>query len=125
VLEAKTRLAELAVLVGDSSEALHQADETLQAIAETGGGSVLHALLYRLRGYALIQAGNLDDAHEALGRSLEIAREAEETYELALTLQASAQLAELRSEDGSAAAKESVTLLARLGVVSTPSIPVS
>jgi len=125
VLEAKTRLAELAVLAGDFSEALLQADQTLQAIAETGGGSVLHALLYRLRGYALIQAGNLDEAHEALGRSLEIAREAEETYELALTLQASAQLAELRGEDGSEAARESVTLLARLGVVSTPSIPLS
>jgi hypothetical protein len=77
----------------------------------------------RLRGFALLQRGELDVAEEALRRSLDVARAADETYELALTLDALAQLAARRGEDGSAEAKESKALLARLGVVSTPIVP--
>ena len=123
VLETAARLAERAAFAGDAADALAQADGTLEATEETGPGATLRALLYRLRGYALAQSGDLDAADEALRQSLETARAAEETYEVALTLEASAQLAELRTEDGSAAAKESATLLARLGVVSTPMVP--
>jgi class 3 adenylate cyclase/tetratricopeptide (TPR) repeat protein len=123
VIETKTRLAEQAILAGESTEALYQADETLKAIEQTGGGSLQHALVHRLRGYALMQQGDLEGAGEALEESLKVARSADETYELALTLEASARLAELRGEDGSAEAKESKGLLARLGVVSTPEIP--
>ena len=123
VLETKARLAERAVLAGDPAEALNQADETLQAIEETGAGAVLRSLLHRLRGYALMQSGDLEAASDSLERSLEAARGANETYELALTLEAVARLAELRGEDGAAAANESKTLLAGLGVVSTPAVP--
>ena len=55
---------------------------------------------------------------EALRCSLDVAREAEETYEVALTLEAMARLQ--GDED---AADESRGLLARLGVVSTPDVP--
>ena len=41
----------------------------------------------------------------------------------ALTLEAIARLAELRGLDGSAEARESSALVARLGVVSTPPVP--
>ena len=123
VLETKARIAELAVLAGDPTEALNQADETLRAIEETGAGAVLRALLHRLRGYALMQTQDLEAASESLGRSLEAARAAEETYELALTLEALARLAELRGDEGSATANESKMLLAGLGVVSTPAVP--
>jgi class 3 adenylate cyclase/tetratricopeptide (TPR) repeat protein len=125
VIETKTRLAELAVFSHDPEEALHQADETLAAIEQSGGGSLQHALVHRLRGYALMQQGDLDGAAGALEESLKVARSADETYELAVTLEASARLAELRGDDGSAQAKESKGLLARLGVVSTPEIPFS
>ncbi|MGB2874801.1 MAG: adenylate/guanylate cyclase domain-containing protein [Gaiellaceae bacterium] len=122
VLEAKTRLAELAVLSGDPVEALRQAGETLTAIEETGGGSLQHALVHRIRGYALMQKGDIEAAEGALRQSLEVARGADETYELALTLEAMGRLLQLRGEDGSAEAKEAKGLLARLGVVSTPSV---
>jgi len=125
VIEAKTRLAELAVFSRNPDDALHLADETLAAIEETGGGSVQHALVYRVRGYALMQRGDLDGAAEALEQSLAVARGADETYELALTLEACACLAELREEDGSDQARESKGLLARLGVVSIPEVPLS
>jgi hypothetical protein len=72
-----------------------------------------------VRAYALAQQGDAEGAAEALRFSLEVAREAEETYEIALTLEALGRL----QGDGRATA-ESRALLARLGVVTTPEIPV-
>ena len=123
VLETGARLAERAAFAGDAADAIARADETLQATEETDAGATLRALLHRLRGYALAQSGDLEAADEALQQSLETARAAEETYEVALTLEAIARLAELRGVDGSAQARESSALLARLGVVSTPQVP--
>jgi len=123
MLETKARLAERAVLAREPEQALALADEVLQATEETGSGATLRALLHRLRAYALAQQGDLDGMEDALRYSLDTARAAEETYEAALTLEASARLKELRREDGSVAAQEAHTLLARLGVVSTPEIP--
>jgi class 3 adenylate cyclase/tetratricopeptide (TPR) repeat protein len=123
VLETGARLAERAAFAGDPADAIARAEETLQATEETDAGATLRALLYRLRGYALAQSGDLEAADEALRQSLETARAAEETYEVALTLEAIARLAELRGVDGSAQARESSALLARLGVVSTPQVP--
>jgi hypothetical protein len=45
------------------------------------------------------------------------------TYEAALSLEAIRRLDELPDEDGSGEAKESSMLLARLGIVSTPDVP--
>jgi tetratricopeptide (TPR) repeat protein len=123
LLEVKTRLAETALFAGDSEGALRRADETLAEIEATGSGYLQHALVLRLRGYALLQQGALDAAEDALRRSLDVARAADETYELALTLDALARVAEKRGVDGASEAKESKALLARLGVVSTPEVP--
>jgi adenylate cyclase len=123
VLEARGRLAEQAVLAGDAAAALRLAEETLAAIEETGSGAVLLAFVHRLRAHALMQQGELGAAREALHESLDVARSANETYELALTLEACARLAELRGEDASEGTKEAKGLLARLGVVSTPNVP--
>ena len=123
LVELEARLAERAVLAGETDEALAVADAALAAIEQSGGGSLHHAFVHRVRGYALMQRGELDAAGEALRESLELARSSDETYELALTLEAIARLAELRGEDGAAEAKEAKTLLATLGVVSTPEIP--
>jgi class 3 adenylate cyclase/tetratricopeptide (TPR) repeat protein len=123
VMETNARLAERALLAGESDEALRLSDETLSAIAQAGGGSLQNAFVHRLRGYALAQQGELDRGEVALRMSLELAREADETYELALALEALARLAELRGEDGSEEARESKALLARMGVVSTPDVP--
>ena len=123
VQEAKTRLAERAVFAGDPAEALRQADEILTSIEQAGGGSLQHALVYRIRGHALAQQGDLDAAHDAFLKSLEVARAADETYELALTLEAIGRLAAAREQDGSAESAEARGLLARLGVMSTPQVP--
>jgi ATP/maltotriose-dependent transcriptional regulator MalT len=123
-IEAKTRLAECALLAGDPGEALALADETLAAIEQTGEGSLHHALVHRIRGYALAKQGELDAAHQAFRTSRGVAESADETYELALTLQAQARLAELTGNETALQAAESRALLARLGVVSTPRVPI-
>ena len=91
VLEVEARLAERAVFASEAEAGLAGAQAALDTVAETGGGSVQHALLHRVRGYALMQLGELDAADEALEESLEVAREADEQYELALTLEAQAR----------------------------------
>ncbi len=123
IIEVRTRVAERAVLAGNAELGLREADETLAAIESSGGGSVQHALVHRIRGYALLQGGDPDAAYEAFCRSLGVARAEDETYETALTLEAISRLKELRGDDGSAEAAESRALLARLGVVSTPDVP--
>jgi class 3 adenylate cyclase/tetratricopeptide (TPR) repeat protein len=122
-LEARAWLGERAALAGDAADALSHADAVLDAIARSGGGSLHHALVHRVRGYALAQQGDPDAARAAFRESLELARAAEETYQIALTLEAEARLAERSGEDGSEAATESRALLARLGVVTTPDVP--
>ncbi len=124
LVELEARLAERAVLAGETDGALAGADAALTAIEQSGGGSPQHAFVHRIRGYALMQRGDLDAAGEALRESLELARSSDETYELALALEALARLAELRGVDGTAEGKEAKALLARLGVVSTPAIPI-
>jgi class 3 adenylate cyclase/tetratricopeptide (TPR) repeat protein len=123
LLEVKTRLAEAELFARNTDEALRLADETLAAIEQTGSGSLQQALVLRLRGYALLQKDDLDEGEAAIRESLEVARAAEETYELALTLDALSRLKERRGEDGSPEAKEAKAVLARLGVVSTPKVP--
>ena len=118
VLETKARLAERAVLAREPDEALALADDVLTTTEQTGSGATLRALLHRVRAYALAQQGDAEGAAEALRWSIEIAREAEETYEAALTLEA---IARLQGDDEAAA--EARGLLARLGAVSTPDIP--
>ncbi|HSB37907.1 MAG TPA: AAA family ATPase [Gaiellaceae bacterium] len=118
VLETKARLAERAALAREPDEALALADEVLTTTEESGAGATLRGMLHRVRAHALAQRGDAEGAAEALRWSLEIAREAEETYEVALTLESIARL-----QGDEEAAAESRTLLARLGVVSTPEVP--
>jgi len=130
VLETRARLAETAILAGEAAEALQRAGETLRAVEECGSGAVVSAMAHRLRGYALMQSGDLEEAAIALENSARIAREGAdaeteaESYEVALTLEAVARLAEARSHDGAEARDRSEAIFDRLGVVARPAVPV-
>jgi predicted ATPase/class 3 adenylate cyclase len=123
VLETNARLAEQAVLAGNGTSALAQAEQTLSAIDEAGSGAVLVAMLHRLRGYALMQSDDLDAAVEAIDESVRAAREANESYELALSLEARVRLAGLRNTTDTEADEESAAIFQRLGVLLRPEIP--
>jgi class 3 adenylate cyclase/tetratricopeptide (TPR) repeat protein len=131
VLETTARIAERAVLVGDSAQALQLVDETLRAIDAQGSAAVVTALAHRLRGYALMQSRALEEAAGALEQSLQSASseagtDAEaESYELALTLEALALLAELRGEEDQAARAKSEQIFGRLGVTFRPTVPLA
>jgi class 3 adenylate cyclase/tetratricopeptide (TPR) repeat protein len=123
VLETKARLAECAVLAGDSAAALEQADETLRAVRETGAGPGLRAMIHRVRGYAFGQRGDLDAAEEAVEESVRIARDGDAIYELAQSLEARSRLRAGRGTDGTGDEREASELFGRLGVVSQPDVP--
>ena len=121
ILETQARLAELAVLAGDQPDiALQRAEATLEQARATESTPALRAMLERIRGYALLQAGNRLDALEALDASLVAGRPAKVDYEVALTLNA---LAEAGASNADALADESGKILARLGVESVPRVP--
>jgi class 3 adenylate cyclase/tetratricopeptide (TPR) repeat protein len=123
VLETKARLAERAVFAGDPAEAIHQADETLSALAETGSAPTILAMLHRLRGYSLIQLGDLDGAEQCLEESIRVARESGRSYELALSLEALGRLPGYVRSEGKSEPKEARAIFETLGVVSTPKVP--
>jgi class 3 adenylate cyclase/tetratricopeptide (TPR) repeat protein len=114
--EALARRAECLVLAGRFQEALDIAPTVLEAVEEN---PLLGPFLERLNGYALVQARRADEAGPRFERSLELARELDADYEVALTLEA---LGRTRLGDPDTAAA-SQAIFERLGVVSTPRVP--
>jgi tetratricopeptide (TPR) repeat protein len=109
VAETRARLAECLVLEGRYREAT----ATLAPLLAEGGGPMVE----RLAGYAVVQSrAPFAKAKPHFDAALEAARTADAQYELALTLRAVA-------ETSGADAKEAAAILERLGVVSTPSVP--
>ena len=111
VLEIEARLAELDVLRGDRAEsALEWIADVLERAGDAAGMAPLEAMTHRLRAAALLQLGRRDEAVTALEESIQIARSAQARYELALSLDLTGMLGDAD------AARESVELLAELGV---------
>ncbi len=124
VLETEARIAENLIFGGDHPAALHRATDALQRAEVMSGTTVLQAMLQRQRGYALLQADDADGAQKCLEESLRLARSVGAEYEVAMTLEALARLA-LASGRASASdyLAEARFILERLGVVSTPRVP--
>jgi tetratricopeptide (TPR) repeat protein len=114
--ETQARRAECLVLAGRYQEALDVAPTVLEAAEEN---PLLYPFLERLHGYALVQARRGEEAGPRFERSLELARELEASYEVALTLEALARTGLGPPE----AEAESQAILERLGVLSTPLVP--
>jgi tetratricopeptide (TPR) repeat protein len=119
VNETQARLAECLVLEGRHAEALELASALVEATRDTPFGG-LEALVERTIGLALHQARRPDEGGPHLLESLRIARDLRAVYELALTLRA---LADTKAPDADAYRTESDELLARLGVISVPKVP--
>jgi class 3 adenylate cyclase/tetratricopeptide (TPR) repeat protein len=116
-LEVDARRAECFVFEGRYREAAKAAESTLAQAAALGRTASLGSLLERLLGYALHQARQPAKARPHFEESLRLAREAKAEYEVALTLRA---LAETGAPEHAAEAAE---IFERLGVVSTPKVP--
>jgi class 3 adenylate cyclase/tetratricopeptide (TPR) repeat protein len=119
VNETHARRAECLVLEGRHSEALEVASALVEASRETPFGG-LEALVERTIGLALHQARRPDEGAPHLLESLRIARDLRAAYEVALTLRA---LADTSAPGSDALRAESDEILARLGVISIPKVP--
>jgi tetratricopeptide (TPR) repeat protein len=112
VAEAEVRRAECLVFEGRHRDAAKAVDRLLAV-----NGSSYRATLERLAGYAVLQSrAPFAKAKPHFDSSLEAARAAEAPYEAALTLLAAAHA-------GGEPSGEAEEILARLGVVSTPHVP--
>jgi len=127
LLTTDARIVEALVLAGAGEEALALAAEALTRAETTPGVSVVVANLHRLRAWALMQAGDLEGAGEALDESLRLARLEDENfgirsadYESALTLDALARLQSLTGEPADELEAERDAIFERLGVVKVP-----
>jgi class 3 adenylate cyclase/tetratricopeptide (TPR) repeat protein len=130
LLTVDTRLVECLVLEQRAEEALTLAEEALGRAEDTAGVSVLVATLHRIRGWSLMQMGDLDAAEHALDESLRLARLEDENlgirsadYEVALTLGAVVRLRGLRGESAAEALAERDEIFRRLGVVAVAESP--
>jgi tetratricopeptide (TPR) repeat protein len=125
VLETEARIGEALALQGAWQDALSSVERTLQEATAVDGVAIQEPMLHRVRAMALIGAGRLEEARDALELSLELGRAREATYEVGLTLDALARvddaLGDVRSETSR---RESREILDRLGVVSIPWLPV-
>jgi class 3 adenylate cyclase/tetratricopeptide (TPR) repeat protein len=130
LLKTDARLVEALVLGGAGEEALSQAAVALARAETTPGVSVVVANLHRLRAWALMQAGDLEGAHEALDESLRLARLEDENfgirsadYEIGVTLAAVVRLRSLTGEPADELEAERDAIFGRLGVVKVPEPP--
>jgi class 3 adenylate cyclase/tetratricopeptide (TPR) repeat protein len=116
-------IAECLMLQGDSEAALAFATEVLERGQSLKGVFDVIALLNRVRGSALLQLGRLEEARVILETAVAEARQRNASYELALALDALATLAGLTGEEAEELEQERDAILERLGVVSTPELP--
>jgi class 3 adenylate cyclase/tetratricopeptide (TPR) repeat protein len=109
--ETRARLAECLVFEGHHQQAL----AALAPLCEPGSAQL--AIAERLAGYAVVQSrAGFEEARPHFERSLEAAEAAGAEYEVGLTLRAIAETSGV--DDGRA-----TEFLDRLGVVSTPAVP--
>lgn len=123
VIDADARIAECYLLRSEPDVAIAITDEVL-AHAEGEAEDVPQAaLLHRLRGYAFLQRGEFNRARESLAISLREAEEHDSHYEAALTKRAISDLLCRDGGDDTDLRQESRTVLTRLGVIDTPTVP--
>jgi tetratricopeptide (TPR) repeat protein len=123
--EVDSMVTECFVLQGRSQDALDLADRLVGEMKEQGSPRGV-ALVERVRGYAYLQQGDLEEAHSAFEASRESAEELNADYELVLTLMGLRKLAERQGAPSAAEGLEEriATLVGRLGIVSMPDVPV-
>jgi tetratricopeptide (TPR) repeat protein len=119
LIEADARRAQAYVLEGRHDEAAALAQDCLEREQETGEAGVRTALLERLLAVSAVQARRREEAPPHFDASLRLGRELGADYEVGRTLQAKV-LTGFASDEELA---EAEAIMARLGVVSLPDVP--
>jgi tetratricopeptide (TPR) repeat protein len=124
-IDTSVTVAECRLLQGRPALALEAVDAALQQDHGLDGVSAQSPVLHRLRGYALFGLGMVEEAGIAFDHSLLAARSREMVYEVAATLHALVELADVGVSPPADVSvddirQESQMLLGRLGVVRLP-----
>jgi class 3 adenylate cyclase/tetratricopeptide (TPR) repeat protein len=117
------RIVECLLLRGDVARARLLATEAVDRARSLGPVSLHLPMLQRLLGSSLFQAGDEAGARSLLEESLQAARARHARYDVALTLEALAQIARAEPERTAALEAERDEILAGLGVVVPPAAP--
>jgi tetratricopeptide (TPR) repeat protein len=124
LLEADAREVERLVLASEGDAALNLADDVQSRVERFGGMPYVLAMLDRLSGYALGQQSDPTSGWTRLQASLDRARTAKVDYEIALTLEAMTRIGPLiDAPDLEGVMREKEEIFSRLGVISTPEVP--
>ncbi|MBK6396612.1 MAG: tetratricopeptide repeat protein [Betaproteobacteria bacterium] len=124
VQDVDARVAECRMLKGDADGALALADEVLGRTESADAIERLKPQLNRVRGYAMLLQSDPFGAREAFEASLAIARERSDRFEIALTLNALAELDRLEGvEPPEEMVEESRSILAAFKVRALPPVP--
>jgi tetratricopeptide (TPR) repeat protein len=120
-LDVDARIAECRVFKEDPAAALELAGATLARVRASSGGERAVPLLERIRGYALLQQGDVAGARPALESSLASGRSRRDLFEVVLSMRA---LFELASVEGVRPPEELVAesdaIVSRLKIRSIP-----
>ena len=125
-IEAEAGLAENALLQGDGGRALASATKWLADPEVRSGVAAERVNFHRIRGYALLQLGELDTAREALEQSVAASRELGAEFEVGLSLEGLVRLAWIRGERAPIELwNEAEEIFNRIGVIARPVVPIS
>jgi tetratricopeptide (TPR) repeat protein len=126
VSEVDARIAEVRILQKRGEETMELVERLIRDEGAEGGSATHGPLLHRLRGYALVQAGDPTGAGEAFEESLRLGRSRGAGHEVAATLTAIIDLARQQARRPPAGSETEVReIRERLGIESMPPSPLS
>jgi class 3 adenylate cyclase/tetratricopeptide (TPR) repeat protein len=123
VFEANAHLGEAHLFAGDAAACERVAAPLLSSLQQRPGTGELQSLVHRLVGYARFMKGDTSEAWSCFQESLTQAEAADAQYEMGLTLEAISHLPVTTGADPEDAARRSQAIFKRLGVVTTPEVP--
>ncbi len=123
VVDTDAAIAECLLLHGDWNQAHETATDALARATSLGAAQIVPTLR-RIRGVALMQAGQVDDAHDELTEGLRHSEAPDVAHERGFLLAALADVARLRGDPSAdQLAADGELVLAGLGVVTRPMPP--
>jgi tetratricopeptide (TPR) repeat protein len=122
-LATAVRKRELDILAARGPGTLGAIDNTIGQAHQTEGGSVFLPMLQRLRAWALVQGGRVDDGRTEMLAALSAARRRNDAFETALLVDALFAIGWAEGASPGEFERERRELIQRLGIVTMPKFP--
>ena len=123
VLTTDCRRAEVFILGGRSDLGSEIVEDIATRIPSTDGAATLLPSVERLRGWVLLQDGLIVDARVRFAAALDLARERDDHYQVALAIDGLLAAEPESAEEVAQLTADRAAILERLGIQSTPEVP--